>query len=65
MPKSYSASAPAGLSFTLNSDAATSRPTVHLPAYPACSIASITSSMPERESHGGAKPPARGNGVSR
>ena len=43
---------------SLNSDAATSMPTLHLPAYPAFSIASITSSTPWRASHGGAKPPS-------
>jgi len=42
----------------LNSELATSRPTVHLPSYPAALIASITSSQPERLSHGGAKPPS-------
>ena len=57
-PCAYCASAPLGEPLTLNSEAATSSPTVHSPAYPAFSMASITSSIPERASHGGAKPPS-------
>mmetsp|Transcript_2984 Transcript_2984/g.4507 ORF Transcript_2984/g.4507 Transcript_2984/m.4507 type:complete len:222 (-) Transcript_2984:18-683(-) len=48
----------ASLPSTLNSDAATSRPTLILSRYPAFSVASMRSSMPETASIGGAKPPS-------
>mmetsp|Transcript_34192 Transcript_34192/g.100666 ORF Transcript_34192/g.100666 Transcript_34192/m.100666 type:complete len:211 (-) Transcript_34192:334-966(-) len=43
---------------TLNSEAATSKPMVHLSSYPAFFSASMMSSHPSRLSQGGAKPPS-------
>jgi hypothetical protein len=45
-------------SFTLNSEAATSKPTLHFLSCPASRIASMTSSSPDLSSQGGAKPPS-------
>ena len=43
---------------TLNSDDATSSPTVQMSEWPALAMASMSMSRPESTSHGGANPPS-------